>query len=57
MAQLYSKDNQFSANTFVGHKMFTDNIETTKAKGTTYFEVLNIFRKVFKNITNSDLIV
>lgn len=55
MAQICNKNNQSSANTFDGHKMFVGSAGAVDAKEATYLGVLNMFRKVFKNITNSDL--
>lgn len=55
MAQICNKNNQSSGNAFNGHKMFVGSAAEASTKEITYCGVLNIFRKVFKNITNSDL--
>lgn len=55
MVQICNKNNQSSGNAFNGHKMFVGSAAEASTKEITYCGVLNIFRKVFKNITNSDL--
>ena len=57
MAQICNKNNQTTVNAFNSHKMFVNGIEVCRSKESIYYNVLDVFKKVFKNIKNDDFLV
>lgn len=55
MAQIYIKPNKIADDTFNATQLLFNSSEVSKVKDTAYFEVLDMFRKVFKGIKFNDL--
>lgn len=55
MAQFYNHDKRSAADSYSAHKLFASGADQTREKGSVYFEVLDVFKKVFKNINYNSL--
>lgn len=57
MAQFYKKSHSQERNAFDSSQMFLGESEVSKLSGTTYLEVLNVFKRVFKGLNINELTV
>lgn len=55
MAQFYNHDKRSAADSYSAHKLFASGADQAREKGSVYFEVLDVFKKVFKNINYNSL--
>lgn len=56
MAQFYEKRNSQTKSMFDSSSMFLNRVESEAAEGKTYFEVLNMFKRVFRGLNIRDLL-